>query len=145
MTYEITVTITKSRDEVTGLYQDPDVIPHWQPTFRSLEVIEGEPGAVGSRTRFTYARGKGTLELTETVEKSAMPDRYVGVYEAGNVWNHCVNTFTETPEGHTTWTMTNIFRCRGFMRLIIALFPGAFEKQTLKDMTRFKEYVESQP
>ena len=143
MEYEITVTITKDRDEVIRKFQDPEVIPYWQPTFRSLDVIEGEPGAAGSRTRFVYARGKGSLEMIETIEEQALPDRFVSVFEARNVWNRCVNTFAKTPEGHTTWTMANEFRCRGFMRIVVALMPRAFEKQTLEDMSRFKVYVES--
>lgn len=144
MTYDITVTITKGRDDVIRYFDDPASIPKWQPTFQSLEVTEGEPGATGSKTRLLYTRGRGTMEMMETIEERAFPERFTAIYEGKNVWNRCVNTFTEGENGHTTWTMANEFRCRGFMKVFIAFFPGLFEKETLASMTRFKEFVETQ-
>lgn len=59
-------------------------------------------------------------------------------YEAKNVWNLQQNTFIETSKNETEWITISEFKCSGFMKIMCWLMPGAFKKETLKHMNRFK-------
>jgi len=50
---------------------------------------------------------------------------------------------TINQDGSTKWTQANEFRCEGLMmRLMMRLMPGAFRKETMKQMESFKAFAE---
>ena len=54
------------------------------------------------------------------------------------------NRFVEVDPGQTKWIIMTEFKFQGFlMKLIGAIMPGSFKKQTMTFMVRFKEFAES--
>ncbi len=143
MQYQCTIDINGPRDRVTALFDDPDNLMQWQDGLQSFEHFEGEFGAVGSRSRIRYKMGKREIEMIETLEEHAMPDRMVAVYETKGVWNRNVNTFTDLGEA-TRWDMDCDFRCSGFLKVMAFVAPGMFRKQTEKMMQDFKRFAEAE-
>ena len=145
MTYTCSVQIALSRDKVTELFDSTENLMAWQPGLKTFENLEGEPGQSGARSKMVYDMNGKTVEMIETVINRDLPDELSFVYEADKVWNRCVNRFDDLSPDVTTWEMESEFRCKGFMKLMTILMPGAFKKQTLADMKRFKEFAERTP
>jgi len=142
MRYTTEVTIDRPRDEVVRLFMDTARFPEWQDGLLGYSPLRGERGAPGATAKMTFKRGKGTMEMTETIESSTPPEEYVIVYETKGVYNRGVNRFTEAAGGRTLWTADNEFRFGGFMKLVGLVAGGSFRSQTASDMARFKEFAE---
>ena len=142
MKYTLNIEIKLPRDKVIELFDNPDNLKHWQPGFISYEHISGEAGQPGSKTHLRYKMGRREVEMIETITVRNLPDEFSGTYEAKGVWNQVKNTFTDN-NGTTTWTAENEFKFKGFMKLMGALMPGAFKKQSFKYMKLFKEFAEA--
>jgi hypothetical protein len=141
--YSCDIDLNLPRDRVSALFQDPDRIPEWQPSFVRMEQVSGEPGQPGNVHKLTHKMGKREMEMVETITENDMPNRFVATYESGGVWNIVENDFRENPDGSTHWHIETEFRCTGFMRIMTALLPGMFKKQTRKMQTDFKDFAES--
>jgi uncharacterized membrane protein len=142
MEYTTEITIDLPRDRVVALFDDPDNLAKWQPGLQSMETIEGEPGTPGAKTRLVYeARGR-RVEMIETIIDRDLPRVFSATYEAKNVWNEVVNRFHEAGPRKTRWVTENEFKFSGAMALLAFFMRGAFRKQTLEDMERFKAFAE---
>ena len=143
MKYSSKIEIELPRDQVIALFQDVDNYPHWQPTFISMEPLQGEPGANGSTSRMKYRMGKRELEMIETIRANNFPEAFHATYDAKGVHNVQENFFEDLGNGRTRWRSESEFRFSGFfMKLMGALMPGAFKKQTAKFQQDFKAFAE---
>lgn len=126
------------------LFDNPDNMRHWQPELVSFTPLSGTPGHPGSTSKLVYKMGSRTVEMIETVTVRDLPQEFSGTYDAKGVHNIISNRFTSTGNDGTSthWAMTSEFQCKGFMRLMTWLMPGAFKKQTLKFMQNFKNFAE---
>lgn len=140
--YKNEVIINASRDKVVEMFMDPNNIDKWQPGFISMEIISGESGEVGSKTKLLYKMGKREIEMVETITVKNLPFEFSGTYEANGVYNIVKNYFEELPDGKTKYWSDSEFQFKGFMKLIGFLFPGMFKKQSQKYLDLFKDFVE---
>ncbi|MEM7092798.1 MAG: SRPBCC family protein [Actinomycetota bacterium] len=143
MEYRTEVTIALPRDRVVAHFDDPDNLGKWQDGFVSMEHVSGEYGEAGMVSKLVYETRGRKMELTETIESRNLPDEFIAVYETGGVWNRHVNRFHD--EGETTRYVTDTeFRCKGLVRVLMAIRPSMFKKETLKNMERFKAFAEAE-
>ena len=146
MRYTTEIDINQPLEKVIALFDDPDNLKEWQPGLLSFEHLEGEPGQAGAKSRLLYRMGKRDTEMIETILTHDLPREFSGTYEANNVWNHMTNRFEIVDATTTRWISENEFKAKGlFMKLMIALMPGAFKKQTRIFMQNFKAFAEGQP
>jgi len=143
MKYEHKIEINLPRNRVIELFDSTENMRKWQPELISFEHVSGTPGQEGAKSKLLYKMGKRETQMIETITKRNFPDEFSGTYETKGVWNLQENFFKETGENKTEWTTISEFRCSGFMKVICWLMPGAFKKQTLKFMKRFKDFVEN--
>ena len=88
--------------------------------------------------------GKREIEMIETITTRNLPDEFSGTYEAKGVFNILKVTFVKVSDTKTKYITEEEFQFKGFMKLMAFLMPGAFKKQSLKYMTAFKNFAESQ-
>ncbi len=81
--------------------------------------------------------------MIETITKRNLPEEFTGTYEAKGVFNIAKNSFIPIDENKTKYVTEQEFQFSGFMKLMGAVMPGAFKKQTLKYMKAFKEFAEN--
>ena len=81
--------------------------------------------------------------MIETVLAKNLPEEFSGTYEAKGVWNRVDNHFYEEGVNKTRWVLESEFKFKGYMAIMALIMPGAFKKQTLKEMGHFKQFVES--
>lgn len=143
MKYNTELIIDLPRDRVIELFDSLENMYKWQPGLKSFEVISGDPGQEGSRSRMVYEGRKNDLTMIETITKRNFPDEFHATYEAKGVHNEMYNYFSESDEQLTTWRTVSVFRFSGLMALMAPFMKSAFTKNTLLSMERFKTFAEN--
>jgi len=142
-TQEIVVNVPRAR--FVELFDDPANLAKWQEGLISFEPLTGEPGHPGATSRLTFKRGRGTMEMVETVTRRELPDLFEAAYDAKGVHNVTRNEFHEDGPGATRWVAHNVFEFSGAMKIVGALFGRSFPKASHKYLVAFKDFAESQP
>jgi hypothetical protein len=142
MKYTLSLNIDLPRDKVVELFDNTENLKKWQKGLISFETQSGKSGQEGTRSLLKYKMGKREVEMTETITKRNLPDEFFGTYEANNVWNEVKNYFKEVSENKTLWEFETEFKFKGFMKLMSAIMPGAFKKQSYNSMLDFKAFAE---
>ena len=140
MKYKIELKIDITREKMLVLFQDVDFMKKWQPSFQSLDVLEGVPGEVGSRSRLSYMSNGKPSEIIETIILKELPDRFDFLYETKGVKNWARNRFVDQGD-QVLWIAEHEFQFSGFMKFF-GLMKSMFVKQTTKDMNAFKIVAE---
>ena len=141
MQYEQDIVIEAPRDLVVALFTDPAGFKEWQPGLECYELVSGEQAQTGAKAELTTRAGSRVTGMTETVERNALPDELVAIYETHGVWNRVVNRFVAESPTRTRWECANEFRFEG-ARKLLGMMEGSFEKESMKTMELFKAYAE---
>lgn len=144
MKYSLNVIINSSLEKVTDLYKDQSNNDKWQEGCVSIKYLNGNREKVGDKTELVFETGKRKMMMTETIVETNFPHKYVVTYEAKGVFNTVITEFEKIEENKTLLKTENEFKFKGFMVLFGLLMPGAFKKQTMKYMNRFKAFAEKE-
>lgn len=144
MKYKCTVDINSPMDKVVSLWEDEGLFKNWQDGFQSITLLEGEKGAIGSKSRILLQDGKRKMELIETIISNDLPNEKKGLYEHIHMTNTQTTKFEELSENTTRYTSeVEYTKFNGFMpKMMAKLFPGMFKKQSQKWMDQFKQFAE---
>lgn len=142
MRYTVSNTINKPLDFVGQKFRDPDGALEWMPGLTKIERVEGEPLAVGSKSRFTSVHKNKEYVIDETVLEQNLPHSVKFGFTSNMGYNEVEMKFEETSPGVTTQTSVNYFGLKGFMKIMGVLFKGMFKKQSMKYLDGFKAYCE---
>ena len=142
MKYTTEVTINLPRTRGMELFDNTENNYKWQEGLKSFELLSGQQGQEGARSKLIYDGRKGDLEMTETITRRNLPDAFHGVYESRGVTNEVYNYFTEPETNKTIWRSVNIFKFRSLMALMAPFMKSAFTNNTLLNMERFKSFAE---
>ena len=142
MKYSCEIKISKPIDEVIAKFDNIDNMKHWMEGLQSWEHLSGTPGEVGAKMRLSFQMGKRKIDMVETVTVRNLPHEFSGTYDANGVHNIVKNYFRPVDENTTLYSTDQEFQFKGFMKLIGALMPGAFKKQSMKYLQDFKNFVE---
>lgn len=141
-TQEIVVNVPRAR--FIELFDDPANLPKWQEGLISFEPIHGTPGHPGAQSKLTFRRGRGTLEMVETVTRRDLPYAFEATYDAKGVRSVTRNEFHESGPGATRWVTHNEFEFSGLMKVVGLLYGKSFPKQSQSFMEAFKRFAESE-
>jgi uncharacterized membrane protein len=144
MKYTVEIEINKPVSKVIELFDSVDNMYKWMEGLEKFEPISGTPGEVGAKSKLTFKMKRGTLEMLETITVKNLPKEFSGTYDAKGVHNIVKNFFHEIPGGKTRYVTDQEFQFTGFMKVLGFLMPGMFKKQSMKHLTAFKNFVESQ-
>lgn len=144
MKYRCVVDINVPIDKVVSLWSDERQFHNWQDGFQSIELIEGQTDAVGSKSRILLKQGKREMELIETIISNDLPNEKKGLYEHIHMTNTQTTRFEKIDEHNTKYiSEVEYTKFNGFMpKMMAKLFPGMFKKQSQKWMNQFKVFVE---
>ncbi|MFD4643761.1 SRPBCC family protein [Lentzea sp. NPDC058436] len=154
MKYTVSIEIAAPREKTVQLLSDPAQMPKWLRGLVTHEPLNGQHGEVGTQSRVVLRSGNQTFEATETITRREPADLHdipadtVVHFEreiAGQgMWSAARERLTEAGPETTLWVSENEYRFSGVvMRLVGALMPGTFRKQSLRHMEDFKAFVES--
>jgi hypothetical protein len=141
--YTVEMEIDLPREQVIELFDNPDNMYKWLKGLQSFELISGDPGQPGARSKMVYLNGKRQFEMTEIVTRNDLPDAMDGRYEWAGGQNTVHNRFVILGPDKTMWKSTCNYQCTSLlMKVIGAFFPGVFRKQSLSAMQSFKAFCE---
>ncbi len=143
MKYSVDIIINRPREEVIAKYDNPDNLKHWMAGLQEMELLEGEQGQVGAKSRMRFANGKRTIEMKETILDKQLPNSMTFKFEADGVENTVINRFEMVDENSTRVVNDQEFIMKGFvMKIFAALMPGMFKKQSTTYLKALKAFVE---
>lgn len=142
MKYDCEVIIDLPREQVVELFANPDNMSKWQKGLESAELVSGEAGQTGAKTRLVYDMGNRRMEMVETILEHDLPEGSTVQYETKGVFNVVSNRFYEEGAAKTRWVTENEFRFSGLMKLMGIFMRGAFPKQSMETMQDFKVFAE---
>ncbi|AXT19306.1 SRPBCC family protein [Flavobacteriaceae bacterium AU392] len=146
MKYKGSVIIHKPREVVTTLFIDPNNNKEYQDGFVKKELISGNLGHNGAKSKMYYSDGKRDMVLTETIIKNDLPGSFEAFYHHKHMDNTMKCTFIEINSQKTEYKYEYEYtRINWFLpKLLAILFPSIYRKQGDKWMQQFKEFVEKQ-
>jgi carbon monoxide dehydrogenase subunit G len=142
MKYTTEVEINLPVEKVIEMFDNPDNLKDWMEGLQSFEHLSGTPGQPGAKSKLKFKMGKREIEMVGTITTRNLPDEFSGTYEAKGVFNIVKNKFIATGENKTNYIAEHEFQFSGMMTLMGALMPGAFKKQSMKYLEKFKEFAE---
>ena len=142
MKYTVEIKINSSIEKVIELFDNSNNLMKWQTGLKRFDHISGIPGQEGAKSRLTYIENGRELEMIEIIIKNDLPENFSALYENKGVKNIINNQFLRLNSNETLWKLTSTFQFNGLMKLYGLFMRRAFPKQTLKDMTKFKTFVE---
>jgi hypothetical protein len=143
MHYIVEILVDIPREKLIEIFDNPDNLNKWQPTFLGIEYVEGVDRTKGAKSRLRYKQGKGEMEMFETILVYNMPDEFSCTYEAKGVLNINKNFFYAEGD-KTRWVTDTEFQFTNFlMKLMGMLLPFMFKSQTKHMMENFKKFAET--
>lgn len=142
MKYTCEVEINQPVDQTIELFLNQENLFKWMPGLQKLELIEGEKGKPGAKTKLLFDMNGKNVEMVETLHKENLPEEFSVTFEANGVVNIQKTRFEKVDESITKYISENEFQFKGFMKLM-ALMPGAFKKQSMKYLESFKKFAEN--
>lgn len=144
MKFTCSVEINQDLNTVAELFEDENALKEWQDGFVKFEPLSENTKQKGAKTMLYYKSGKRDIILEETILVYNLPHEFTARYEAKEMVNTMQNRFTAVSENTTRWDAEIEYtEFRGFMpKLMAALFPGMFKKQTQKWLNQFKSFAE---
>lgn len=127
------------------LWSDEKNFDKWQDGFQSIDHFEGQPGAVGAKSKILLAEGKRKMELIETIISNNLPEEKKALYVHIHMTNTQTTRFQEISPNKTRYiSEVEYTKFNGLVPKFMALvFPGVFKKQSQKWMDQFKAFSES--
>lgn len=142
MKYSCQIIINRPIDEVVAKFDNLDNMKEWMKGLKSYEHLEGTSGEVGAKMKLVFDMGKRQIEMIETITVKNLPHEFSGTYDAKGVHNIVKNYFKAIDTNSTEYLTEQEFQFKGFMKVIGALFPKMFKKQSMKYLEDFKAFVE---
>ena len=142
MKYSDEILIHAPLKKVTGLFTDTEKMKYWQPGLISYEHLSGTPGQKGARAALVHKVGNREIHMIETITIRNLPEEFTLTYETKGVYNIVRNKFSSPDENTCLYRVENEFHFSGFYKLLAALMPGSFRKETRKSLERFRDFAE---
>lgn len=141
------ITVNKSIKEAWAVQQDESKFGQWLEGFKSIDLIEGEAGTVGSKYKVVVNPGEGQEDfiMTETVMSVKEFDHMTMNFDSDMMLFDQTTSFTEA-DGKTTIKTDSKVSGKGMMmRSMFALMErlgGSFHKQEVKNIEALKKVIE---
>ena len=129
---------------VLDYYQNPENLKNWQDGYLSTELLDGEVGQKGAKSKLQFQQGKRKMELIETILVNDLPNQKKALYEHIHMSNTMSSKFQEISTNKTLFTAeVEYTKFNGMVpKLMAKLFPSLFKKQVDKWLAQFKKQVE---
>lgn len=140
---EIEVEIDRPLRDVYAAFNHPDNLPRWIQGLQRTEVISGEPGKVGAKTRQIYLERGRIVEMIETITAHEPEKHMSGTLEGPGVHATMEVNFVDRGD-RTGIRFSSNFKGRSIlMWLMLPFIKGAMKKRSCGDLETFKRMVEA--
>lgn len=148
VSYGHEITVDKPVQEAWAVHQDETKFDQWLTGFKSIDLISGEEGAVGSKYKVVVDPGEGQpdFEMIETLTAKEEFDHISMDFDSEMMFFEQTTSFLET-DGKTTIKTDSKVSGKGMiMRSMFALMEmlgGSFQTQEEKNIDALKKVIEA--
>ena len=140
------IIVDKTMKEAWAVHQDETKLGQWLEGFKSIDLISGEPGNVGSKYKVIVNPGEGQpdFEMIETIVSKKDADHIQLSFDSEMMLFDQTTTFSEKDGKITIKTDSNVKGKGMMMRSIFALmemFGGSFKAQEAKNLEALKKVI----
>lgn len=141
------ITVSKSAEEAWAVSKDESKFNQWLEGFKSIELLSGELGEVGSTYKVVVNPGEGQpdFEMTETIISIKEYDHIEMHYDNEMMDFEQTISFSESEEGVKIKTDSKVFGKGLMLRSMFALMEmssGSFQTQEAKNIDALKKVIE---
>jgi carbon monoxide dehydrogenase subunit G len=141
------IKVKKPIAEAWAVTQDESKYAQWLEGFKSIELLSGEKGTVGSTYKVIVNPGEGQddFEMTETVVSLKEHDHVEMKFDSEMMDFEQRMSFAVEGGGTRIWTESKVLGKNVMMRAMFALMEGlggAFETQEAKNMEALKVLID---
>ncbi|MGJ8760975.1 MAG: SRPBCC family protein [Polaribacter sp.] len=141
-TYTAEVFIDKSVDEVFTAFNNSEDVNNWIPEVQSFEVVNENPGKIGSIYKIVVLNQGQEITMTEKVLAYVPNEKVTLFFNAQGMLKKDDYIFTEK-DGVTTVTLNASCQSDTFlMACVFPYFKGTFMEQDQSYLDNFKAFVE---
>lgn len=144
MKYTVSNIIHQSMPVVVAKIKDPEGVKYWMEGLKRIEHISGTPGEVGAKREHYFLHKNKEMKVSETLLELDLPRLIKYAYDSPMGRNIVSLSFEKLDDNRIKQTNHTEMELKGFMKIMGVLFKGLFKKQSLKYMTGFKNYAESE-
>jgi len=148
VSYGHEITVDKPIQESWAVVQDESKLDQWLKGFKSIDLISGNKGAVGSKYKVVVNPGEGQpdFEMTETITSAKEYDHISLNFDSDMMIFDQTTSFSES-DGKTTVKTESVVKGKGpMMRSMFAameMFGGSFKKQEVENIEALKKVIET--
>ncbi len=140
------ITVNKSAKEAWAVQQDESKFGQWLEGFKSIDLISGEAGTVGSKYKvIVQPEGQPDFEMIETVLSVKEFDHMRMELDSDMMLFDQTTSFAEA-DGKTTIKTASTVNAKGMMMrsmfALMEIFGGSFKKQEVKNIEALKKVIE---
>lgn len=141
------ITVDKPLRESWAVHQDPSKLNQWIDGFKSIELIEGERGAVGSKYKVlvTPSPEQGDFEMIETIISKKELDHISLTFDSEMMRFDQKTSFSQSNGKTVVITDSEVFGKGILMRSMFAMMEvlgGTFQSQEVKNIEALKKTIE---
>lgn len=146
ISYGHEITVDKSVEESWAVILDETKYPLWLEGYKSIELIEGEKGAIGSKYKVIVNPGEGQpdFEMIETIV-DFKANEFVNLHFDSEMMDFDQITYIAQMDGKTTVKTESTVLAKGIvMRSMFALMEmmtGSFTTQETKNIEALKVVI----
>jgi len=141
------ITVNKSLEEAWAVSQDETKYGKWLEGFKSMELIEGEAGAIGSKYKVVVNPGEGQndFKMIETVISKKELDHVEMHFDSDMMDFDQTILYSET-DGKANVKTESTVKGKGIMMrsmfAIMEMIGGSFQAQEEKNLEALKTLIE---
>lgn len=140
---ELEIEIDKPLREVYAAFNNPDNLPLWLKGLQRTEIISGEPGKVGAKTRQIYLERGRIVEMIETITAHVPEKHMAGIIEGPGMNATLEINFVDRGEKTGLQFRSNFKGISIMMSLMLPFMRGVIRKRQCGDLETFKRMVEA--
>lgn len=145
--YGHTITVDKNIDDAWEIYHDASKYDQWLKGFKSIDLISGDPGAVGSKYKVVVkpAPDQPNFEMTQTIISMKPNDHITLQFDADMMKFVQKATFSEEGGKTTIATDSEVFGSGILSKSMFALMEmttGTFQAQEEENYNNLKKVIE---
>ena len=139
----IEIEVDRPLSDVYAAFNHPDNLPRWIQGLQRTELISGEPGKVGAKTRQIYLERGRIVEMIETITAHEPEKHLSGTLEGPGINATMEVNFIDRGERTGIRFSSNFKGSSILMSLMLPFMKGAMKKRTCGDLETFKRMVEA--
>lgn len=142
--YQNTVTINRPAEVVWQVFTDAEKMDRWLAGMQSIDTLEGEPMAEGSRYRLIFNMEGEEIAITEEVTEVREPELFAFTLESQPLTSQVEIKFTALDSSTTRVDAHTLSEGNGlFWKPIITLSGSVMQQQSQVSYDKLKALVET--